>query len=298
MYRSTLPIERLKAPSWNAGGVAVSLLRLDLTHPEVSGNKLFKLRYNLEAFHGSGKKKILTFGGAFSNHIAATAAACKEEGIPTIGIIRGESIAATNPTLKRAAEQGMDLHFVSRELYRDKEALLQQIQHLFPVQEHYYIPEGGANLPGLKGCAEILQHAGNDWDLIACACGTGTTLAGMISALPENKRALGFQVLKGREYLQGEVAQWLNKLDCTSDNWAISEDYHFGGYARVNEELKNFAEDFRHSSGIPLDLVYTAKMMFGIQDLIRKGQFPTGTRILALHTGGLQGNQGFASSQD
>jgi len=286
-------LQLIEDPFIKDSGVNLFLLRIDLIHPTIGGNKLFKLNYNLEEAKKQDKKTLLTFGGAFSNHIAATAAAGKEFGFKTIGIIRGEEHQELNPTLKFAAEQGMQLHYISREEYRNKDSV-QFINSLNQrLEDFYLIPEGGANELGVKGCKDILQHIPIGFDHICCSCGTGTTLAGIILSLKNNQSAIGFQSLKATGYIQTEVGKWLNYFNSDHTNWHIEEDYHFGGYAKTSPTLLDFITRFEKNNNIPLDTIYTAKMMFGLYDIISKGKFNKGTTIVAVHTGGLQGNKGF-----
>ena len=276
------------------------MLRLDTIHKHWSGNKYFKLKFNLEEARKQNKTTLLTFGGAYSNHIAATAAAGKENGFETIGIIRGEKHEPLNPTLQFASDCGMQLHYVSREEYRKKDSaefynsLTQQFNNF------YLIPEGGSNLLAIKGCTEILNSVEENFDFVCCACGTGTTLAGLILSLNKNQKAIGFSSLKGGEFLVDDIQKQLNDYSLKysktidfADNWSINSDYHFGGYAKTTEQLIAFKKDFQAQQNIELDYVYTAKMMFGIFDLIAKNYFPEGSKILAIHTGGIQGNKGF-----
>lgn len=288
------PLQPIITPLTVKYGVQLFLLRTDLNHEQISGNKLYKLHYNLEEANRLTKKTLLTFGGAFSNHIAATAAAGKEHGFKTIGIIRGERPEALNPTLRLAIENGMILQFVNREIYkqRNNTAFLEQLQQEYP--DAYIIPEGGANQLGIKGCKAITSTIQIPFDVIACACGTGSTLAGISLSLQENQRALGFQVLKGEGYLKKEMGKWLEGEENQRNNWEICEDYHFGGYAKVSSDLIDFAVGFERQHGIRLDYVYTAKLMFGLFDLLTKNYFGRGQTIIAVHTGGLQGNQGFS----
>ena len=276
------------------------MLRLDTIHKHWSGNKYFKLKFNLEEARKQNKTTLLTFGGAYSNHIAATAAAGKENGFETIGIIRGEKHEPLNPTLQFASDCGMQLHYVSREVYKTKStpefnnSLTQQFNNF------YLIPEGGSNLLAVKGCSEILNSVEEKFDFVCCACGTGTTLAGLILSLNKNQKAIGFSSLKGGEFLVDDIQKQLNnyslhysKTIAFADNWSVNSDYHFGGYAKTTEQLIAFKKDFEAQQNIELDYVYTSKMMFGIFDLIAKRHFPEGSKILAIHTGGIQGNKGF-----
>jgi 1-aminocyclopropane-1-carboxylate deaminase len=294
-----IPLQAIDEPIFEHFGVYLNVLRLDLTHTHISGNKWFKLKYNLQEAKKEGHNTLLTFGGAFSNHIAATAAAGKECGFNTIGIIRGEEQAVLNPTLQFALDCGMQLHYVSRSLYRDKDALYNYVKEHFQQNNAYVIPEGGSNVLGVKGCTEIMNHIHIPFDVVCCAAGTGATLAGLVYALKPEQKAIGFQVLKAEGYIKNEVANWLKQSELIalqqSDNpiWEVSENYHFGGYAKVNDTLKIFVENFSNKHQMPLDAIYTGKMMFGVYDLIQQGCFKKGTTIIAIHTGGLQGNKGF-----
>lgn len=269
--------------------ITVSIKREDLLHPHISGNKFRKLKYNLLQAEREGHQTLLTFGGAFSNHIAATAAAGCEYGFKTIGIIRGEELAAgiqDNPTLKFAAEQGMQLVFVSRTDYRLRNTP-EFIEMLRSEYGHFYlVPEGGTNTYAVRGCTEILTGEDASFTHIACAVGTGGTVSGIINASAPNQQILGFPALKGAG-LSDEICKF-----ALQDNWKLVEDYHFGGYGKVNEELVAFINSFFSETGIPLDPVYTGKMVFGVIDLINKGFFPPRSRILMVHTGGLQGIAG------
>ncbi len=291
---SAIPLQHITDAVTKKHEINLFVLRLDLNHPHISGNKLFKLKYNLEEARKQGKDTLVTFGGAFSNHIAATAAAGKEAGFKTIGIIRGEEHPELNPTLKFAANCGMQLHYVSRDDYRNKNILSFYKSLHLQISDCYLIPEGGSNELGIKGCKEILQNISVDFDFVCCACGTGATLAGIILSLKNNQKALGFQVLKGENYINKEVHTWLQTFKYVpKNNFKVEESYHFGGYSKVKPELTEFMKRFEKENNIPLDYIYTGKMMFGIYDLIEKGYFEKGKTIIAIHTGGLQGNAGF-----
>ena len=267
-------------------GFEISIKRLDLVHPQISGNKFFKLKYNLLAAQQQGYKKLLTFGGAYSNHIAATAYAAQLFGFESLGIIRGEELASKplNPTLNTAQQFGMQLQFVTRETYRQKQssAYLAQLQQDYP--DYYVIPEGGTNPLAIQGCAEILSHADRqNYDLICCAVGTGGTIAGLIEASHPQQQVLGFSALKG-DFLNTEVKQLTPKR-----NWQITDQYCCGGYAKTTPELLQFIQDFEQQYDIPLEQIYTGKMLLGLTDLIQQGAFPRDHRILVIHSGGLQG---------
>lgn len=274
--------------------VQLCIKREDVLHPHISGNKYRKLKYNINFAKTENYTKLLTFGGAFSNHIAATAAAGKEVGLQTIGVIRGEELAqheATsferNPTLQFAQQYGMQFQFVSRSDYRKKEEpdyiKTLQTQH----QNPYIIPEGGTNKLAIKGCQEILKDEDSHFDIICCAAGTGGTAAGIINSLATHQKLLTFSALKG-DFLKNAIQQWVT----TTSNWELITDYHFGGYAKYNTALIAFINTFVKTYKIPLDPIYTGKMMYGIFDLIDQGYFPPKTRILAIHTGGIQGIAG------
>jgi len=269
--------------------VSLYLKREDLIHPHISGNKYRKLKYNVIEAQKVGYSTILTFGGAFSNHIAATAYMGKEHGFRTVGIIRGEELQGKweqNPTLVSAWENGMQLKFVSRDDFRNKGDLwfLRELENEFG--KYYLLPEGGTNAMAIKGCREILTSADNDFDIICCAVGTGGTIAGIIDSSHASRYILGFPALKG-DFLKKDICRFVGKR-----NWELLTDYHFGGYAKVDSELINFINDFKQKTGIPLDPIYTGKLLFGILDLVGKDRFPPMTRILAIHTGGLQGIAG------
>jgi 1-aminocyclopropane-1-carboxylate deaminase len=260
-----------------------------LIHPVVSGNKYRKLKYNLQEARIQEKQTLLTFGGAFSNHIAAVAAAGKEFKFKTIGIIRGEELASKieeNPTLKFAQSCGMVLKFISREEFQQKttKAFIQSLTEEF--DDFYLIPEGGTNALAVKGCEEILDEEDSVFDYICCSVGTGGTISGLINSSLPYQKILGFPALKG-DFFREEIAKF-----ATKNNWELISDYHFGGYAKINQELISFINAFKRNYKVPLDPIYTGKMMFGINDLIKNGYFPKNSKILAIHTGGLQGIAG------
>ncbi|WP_411688137.1 1-aminocyclopropane-1-carboxylate deaminase/D-cysteine desulfhydrase [Acinetobacter indicus] len=263
----------------------ISIKRLDLIHPQISGNKFFKLKYNLLAARQQGFEKVLTFGGAYSNHIAATAFASHKFGFQSLGMIRGEELAQRpfNPTLATAQKFGMQLEFISRNAYRQKDQpdFLQHLQQQYP--DFYLIPEGGTNALAVQGCREILTAEDAQFDLICCAVGTGGTFAGLIEASQQHQQLLGFSALKG-DFLTHEVAQLTTKR-----NWRILDDYCCGGYAKTTPELIQFIQTFEQRYNIPLEQVYTGKMLRGIFDLIDQDKIGPDQKILLIHTGGLQG---------
>lgn len=269
-------------------GIEIYIKREDVLHNEISGNKFRKLKYNLTEAKRLGFTKLLTFGGAYSNHIAAVAAAGRDFGFETIGVIRGEELALKyqeNPTLNKAEKDGMQFYFVSRTQYRDKmnPDFLAELKQQFG--DFYLIPEGGTNELAVKGCEEILTSDDKTFDFICCAVGTGGTISGIINSLKPHQKALGFPALKG-DFLFDEIRKYAK-----NDFWDLVTAYHFGGYAKKNEELKQFMCRFNQKYLITLDPIYTSKMVFGVIDLISKGYFRPNTRILTIHTGGLQGLQ-------
>lgn len=260
--------------------------RIDQVHDNISGNKWYKLKYNLIQAKEQGVKSILTFGGAYSNHIAASACLAKENGFSSVGIIRGEENFPLNPTLDFAIGQGMKIHYVSRSDYKLKHTVsfLEKLKVKFG--DFYLIPEGGTNELGIKGAEEILDEYDTQ-DYICCAIGTGGTVAGIINSTNKNQKVIGFSSIKGLSNLENDVLRFVIR-----DNYKLISEYCCGGYARLNNELVEFVNHFHTTQNIALDLIYTGKMMYGIMDLVARDYFSIGSSILAIHTGGLQGNRG------
>jgi len=284
----------------------VDVLRLDKLHEKISGNKWFKLKYNLQKAQEQNIDTIITFGGAYSNHIAAAASACKLFNFKSIGIIRGDE-SVINPTLIKAKENGMQLEFVTRELYskKNESEFKNYLQTKFG--NHYLIPEGGNNSEGILGCNEIINPEWN-YDYIMCACGTATTYTGIVSNINTDTKVIGISVLKGENKLPGEVEKILNgiypkknyniKGNDELDNEFISRNciisnYSFNGYANYYKPLIDFKMEFEKKYSIPLDYVYTNKLFFAAFDLMMKQKFKENAKILLIHSGGLQGNKGF-----
>ena len=267
--------------------IRLFILREDLIHPHISGNKWRKLYYNIDAAKQNELNRLITFGGAYSNHIAATAAAGKEFGFKTLGFIRGEEQLPLNSTLSYAMDCGMEFRYLSRSDYRLKNdpAFLKSL--LKNEKEYYLIPEGGTNKLAVKGCEEILTNLSIDFDYVCCACGTGGTISGLINSLKSSQKAIGFPALKGAHFLNEEIEKFTN-----NSQWELNLDYHFGGYAKAKPDLINFMNSFKAKHNITLDPVYTGKMLFGLWDLIEKDYFRAGSTIIAVHTGGLQGIDG------
>lgn len=275
--------------------IHLEVKREDLLHPIISGNKFRKLKYNLIEARNLGCDTLLTFGGAYSNHILATACAGFENGFKTVGVIRGEELEESwegNPTLEKARSFGMQFKFVSRTEYRHRNDPTWQARIASEHDPAYIIPEGGSNALGIKGCLEILEEYDDRFDLICCAVGTGATLAGLAESCKAHQHIIGFSALKG-DFLRKDIRNFTSQ-----SNWTLDSSYHFGGYARSSENLVNFINSFRKETGILLDPVYTGKLFFGIFDRISKGKFRKGSKILGIHTGGLQGIEGFNLRQE
>ena len=293
------PLQRLQGPLLEQADVQLYVKRDDLIHPQFGGNKWRKLKYNLEHARKNQFDTLLTFGGAWSNHIYATAAAGKHFGFNTIGLIRGEEHKPLNATLSFAKDCGMQLHYINRAEYRQKAeaAYLTKIKQQFA--DVYILPEGGSNSLALRGCAETVTEINNElekpFDFICCASGTGATLAGLISMINPDQTAIGFSALKGGEFLNHDVETFLQleKITSSTKNWRIETEFHFGGYAKVNDALLQFMSEFELQYGFALDAVYTGKMFYGLFELIKAKKFEPGTSIIAIHSGGLQGNKGF-----
>ena len=275
-------------------GISLFMKREDELHPFISGNKYRKLKYNLVEAFNKNQQTLVTFGGAYSNHIAAVAAAGFEHGFKTIGVIRGDELAnnleevlKANPTLKFAAAHNMQFHFVSRSAYRNKTsvAFISSLKEMFG--EFYLVPEGGTNKFAIQGCEEILNEKDEQYNVICSAVGTGGTISGIINATKNHQKVIGFPAVKG-DFLKHEIKKYALK----NKNWSLNTNYNFGGYAKISEELIIFINKFKLETGVPLDPIYTGKMMFGIVDLIKNNFFERGTNILAIHTGGLQGIEG------
>lgn len=283
-------IEPIPLPICDRKEIYLSVLRLDQVHPIISGNKFWKLKYNLKTAVEQNNKGILTFGGAYSNHIYAAAAASREVGLACLLFIRGEQPQPLNYTLRSVLDWGAQLHFISREEYRSRndDAYLNHLQQKYP--DHYIIPEGGTNHLAIKGIIEGMKfmNVKDQFDYECCPVGTGGTMAGIISTISGGK-ILGFPALKG-DFIKTDMEQLLSSEDIHVDTkWEIISDYHFGGYAKFNQQLIDFINQFP----LTTDPIYTGKMFYGIVDLITKNYFPPESRILAVHTGGLQGIKGF-----
>ncbi len=290
MQPADAPLQSLTSPLLDLAGVELQVKRLDLVHPIVSGNKWYKLKYNLREAQSLGYQTVLSFGGAYSNHIHAMAGACKALGLGSIGIIRGEPHHLLNTTLAFAEQCGMQLHYLNRNDYRQKHtsAVIDQLCQQYG--DFYLVPEGGSNALALQGVAEVVSELPSEFDILCCACGSGGTLAGLIKGLAGSKHLLGFSALKGGDFLYDDISHLLAVSGVDDPgNWAINLDYHFGGFAKTRPELIEFIYGFEQAFDIPLEPLYTGKLFYGLFDLIERGYFERGSRIIALHSGGLQG---------
>ncbi len=290
------PLQAVQLPLLQHKGVELFIKRDDLLHPQVSGNKWRKLKYNLLHAQQTGARRLLSFGGAYSNHIHALAHAGRLLDFDTIGVIRGGPFADPSPTLREVQACGMRLYHVSRQQYRLRHAEDFQHQLRRRFGDFLSLPEGGSNSLALRGCAELVAELDaqlDEYDVVCVPCGTGGTLAGIAAALLPGRRAVGVAVLKGAAFLRGEVRRLLAQAGADGE-FSLWLDYHGGGYARCDETLLRFMEDWRRDTGIELDAVYTGKMMRGLLAAIERDYFPPGSRIVAVHTGGLQGNAGMS----
>lgn len=270
--------------------VRLDVLRLDTIHPIVSGNKWFKLHYYLMDAKQKGYDSLLTFGGAYSNHIVATAYAAKQHGFNVTGIIRGEKPKTWSATLLDAKTLGMKLIFLPREAFRTlkRNDFPQEIEQQFGKQ--YIIPEGGYGKPGARGAAEILGTIkAEHYTHIVAAVGTGTTLTGILQSSKNDQQVIGISAMKNNYGLEAEIGDLYEKP--LPERLHLFHNYHFGGFAKYNELLISFINTFYLNCSVPLDFVYTAKMMYGTLDLVKNGFFPPGSDILTIHSGGLQGNR-------
>jgi 1-aminocyclopropane-1-carboxylate deaminase len=264
-------------------GVQVSVLNEYQNHPHVAGNKWWKLRDNITKAADHPSKTMITFGGAYSNHIYATAAACNEAGLQSIGIIRGETVV--NKTLSFARAQGMKLEFVSRGDYQKKTSVDFNDWLTAKFGEHYLVPEGGTNEYAVNACKDWGRKLLSiDFDSVYVAVGTVGTVAGLIKGINSEREVIGVPVLKN----DGHVEQAIMELIGNADNWKLLNEYHFGGYAKAPQELKDYCQWFRSQFNITIEPVYTGKLFRAVFDQIKKGQIRRGSKILVIHTGGLQ----------
>lgn len=293
MIYSSTPVQEIHAALLDKAGVRLLVKREDLNHPEISGNKWWKLKYNLEEAARLQKETVLTFGGAFSNHVYAVAAAARENNFRSMGLIRGEETLPLNATLSFAKSKGMAIQYISREAYRLKHTpeFLNNLTSQYG--DFYLIPEGGTNAHAVKGCAEFAEKEFTDidFDHLILPVGTGGTIAGLICGFKGKKNVIGITVLKNGEFLKGEIEKLIGTFSGKSyGNWSLLTTYHHGGYAKVTKDLLDFVSAMNEMHTLPLDTVYTGKLMWAVMREVEQKKFTPGSTVLALHTGGLQGN--------
>lgn len=287
MYKN-IPTHHIREPLFDNAGIDVHMLRLDLIDPDISGNKWFKLRYHLEDASARGKTGILSFGGPYSNHLVALAKSCLDKGLRSAAFIRGEYENNLNPSLHQMAALGMELQFVSRSAYNDRQKLADVFLNGNPG--YYVVPEGGKSAPGIRGASQILAYAEGEYSHVVCAVGTGTTLAGIADSLAAGQTATGICSLNATGPAAREVLEFA-QANTLRENWNIIFDYGFGGFGKRTDALIEFMNTFYRAQGVPTDFVYTGKLMYALYDLARQGYFPAGSEVLAIHSGGLQGNR-------
>jgi 1-aminocyclopropane-1-carboxylate deaminase len=290
-YRET-PVIELRTEIFEMAGIRVLIKREDLNHDFVSGNKWWKLNRNIGLALAQNQRTILTFGGAYSNHIYSAAAAANETGLQCIGIIRGEEITPLNAILSFARYRGMQLHFVSRESYRHKEDIdfIESLHNRFGP--FYLIPEGGTNEIAVRGCEEFAREKLSkiDFDYLCLPVGTGGTMAGIVAGLADNKMIVGISVLKNGNFLTDTISNLLQRFYSTAYcNWQMLTSYDHGGYAKVTPSLRRFLNEMKVMHNLPLDEVYTSKLLWAVCEEARAGKFRRGSTVLVIHTGGLQG---------
>lgn len=284
MMFSTPPLQAIATDYTAAHQVSADILRLDLVHPVISGNKWYKLKYYLQEAVALKAGTIATFGGAYSNHIVAAACAAKVAGLQSIGVIRGEKPAILSHTLENAAGYGMQLHFVSRNEYKHKAAIKEQFK------DYFWIDEGGFGTAAAKGASEILDNVSpGAYTHIIVAAGTGATFAGIIKKILPHQKAIGISVMKNNFELINQIKSLLTEEE-QHKNFELLHDFHFGGYAKKNNELIGFMNETFVNTGIPLDFVYTAKAFYAMKTSIANGTIARNSKVLFIHTGGLQGN--------
>ncbi len=287
-------IDRVNGSLFQGSGIELFIKREDEIHEKISGNKWRKLKYNLIFAKNHGHEGLLTLGGAYSNHIAAVACAAKLYGFKATGLIRGRAHLPLNPTLQLAEEEGMSFIYLDKLAYRDIKTLAGiEILKKYGFEDYYFVPEGGTNALAIKGCEEIITDMENKtFDYICVSIGTAGTMSGILKGLRGQNKLIGFSSLKG-DFAGAMLESLLEKHDIPFKNYSIINEYHFGGYAKYKTELIQFINTFKTEHQIQLDPIYTGKMLYGIYDLIKKNYFPPKSKILAIHTGGLQGIVGF-----
>lgn len=300
------PLQQVDHPLFRHHGLDLYIKREDLIHQQISGNKWYKLKHNLRYAAEQGFTRLVSFGGAFSNHLHALAYAGQQFGFQTTGFIRGEPVEPLNPTLADMQQWGMHLQFLSRSDYRrrhEPEFVARLVQAWQPC---FVIPEGGANQWALAGCSEIVEGISRqltNYDYVCVPCGTGATLAGIVAALDKRVQVLGFSALRGAHSQGGEIAAMVasfvgSRSTQNIAQWSLVDEFHCGGFAKISVELMAFIELWQQQTGIALEPVYTGKMLMGLCELVKRGYFPTGAKIVAVHTGGMQGIRGLQAQID
>ncbi len=292
MLNNTL-IQKIKIPNAEIQGISVSVLRLDLIHPVVSGNKIFKLKYYIEAAKNDGKQ-LLTFGGPYSNHLVATAFAAQNAGIKSTGYVRGDAPTDLSDTLQDCIKYGMDLKFVSRTDYNQlAENLLNEVN-----SDILIVPSGGYGRQGALGAKKILEFEEvSQYNIIMASCGSGTMGAGLLAAIQPHQQLLLFSALKNNFSIEEEIKALLTKEEYVDKPYSINHEYHFGGFAKKDETLLSYMNEFYRETGIPTDFVYTGKLAYAMNDMLQKEKLPTNSKILFIHSGGLQGNRSLKNNQ-
>lgn len=295
-YADAVEHQQLVWPALDKYGVEVYLRRDDSASEHYPGNKFYKLFFNLRSVLASNMSTVVSFGGAYSNHIHALAMMGKQYQLATVGVIRGHRPAILSPTLQDAQACGMELLFLGYEAYKKKD-LGEYGEYLHQKYgEYFLLPEGGETLLGVEGCkaigASIARRFSGDYS-VCTALGTGTTMSGIVAGLPSDKRCIGFSVLKGEDRLTASIQAWLSELGCSRQQWQVITGFHHGGYAKVSAELLAFMTDLEARNNVLLEPVYSAKMLWGIGQLAQQGFWPKGSQIIAVHGGGLQGRRGF-----
>jgi len=292
MYKKP-SIQPLRNPLHQSKGLHTAVMRLDLLHPDISGNKWFKLKHHLSRARSMGSTAIVSFGGAYSNHLVALAVACKEAGFSSTAFVRGDP-HTDNASIRQMQQAGMQIIFVSRESYRNKQQLAGDFVRDHP--ECYVVPEGGGGPDGVKGAAEIYDLIPPDFEYIACAVGTGTTLTGLITAARPDQEIIGVSTLKVPDENNSSITKYV-EAHASGKQFRILFDHHFGGYAKKNAALLAFMNAFYKTEGIPSDFVYTGKLFFAMEHLIGEDAFPPSSKILMIHSGGLQGNRSLSPGE-
>lgn len=293
MLENTL-IQKINFHNASIQGISVSVLRLDMLHPIVSGNKIFKLNYYIETAINEKKNELITFGGPYSNHLVATAYAAREKGLNTLGFVRGEKPVELSPTLKDCINYGMKLEFVERTIYDQ----LQKKLLLEKTNTSVVVPYGGFGRLGAMGAKEIMNFKENGtYNIIIAPCGSGTMGAGLLAAINQEQQLVLVSAVKNNFSIKEELLSLLTPDEYKDKSFEINHDYHFGGFAKKDNTLLSFMNEFYTSTGIPTDFVYTGKLMYACSDMLEKKRMPEGSNVLIIHSGGLQGNRSLKNKE-